>query len=309
MRIPILSLPKCLPALLLGVATTAGAEQISNAVVTGPGGLEVTEQELAYIVKKLPANMREQAATDSAVRYDAIAATVASKRIFHQLSKLNAAESPDLFYKFQFAVLAAAKEMDEKRFQQELELPDFEQLAQERYRVSKHEIAVVPEQRTVSHILLLCSESCDKAEVRLELEAIRSRALAGESFTDLAAEFSQDPGSRGRGGQVRSPITQDNENIDSNFRKEVFLLKSPGDMTEIVESSFGFHLIKLSQIVPRRVLDFEDVETALTAKVEERFREDAYRDYLLQMGSGDDLLIDRRAVDTAFGVSSAEGMD
>ena len=221
------------------------------------------------------------------------------------MNNLKVAESPDLFYRFQFAVLAAAKEIDEERFQQELELPDFTQLALERYRVSRDEIAVVPEQRTVSHILLLCSESCDKAEQRSKLEAIRLRALAGESFADLAAEFSQDPGTRERGGQLSRSITKDDENIDSSFREEVFRLKSAGDITEIVESRFGLHFIKLDKIMPKYVLAFDDVKTALIEKVEERFREDAYREYLLLMGSGDDLLIDRRAVDSAFDASSA----
>jgi peptidyl-prolyl cis-trans isomerase C len=308
-QITTLGLPKYFCVLLLVVAAIGRAEQISNAVVTGPEGLEITEQELAYIVKGLPSNLRNEASTDLNVRYEAIAATVATKRIFRQLSNLNAIESSDLFYRFQFAILAAAKEVDEKRFQQELELPDFEQLAQERYRVSRNEIAVVPEQRMVSHLLLLCSDSCDKEERMSELEAIRQRALAGESFADLAAEFSQDPGTRERGGQLSGAITKDNEKIDSNFRKKTFLLNSPGDISEIVESRFGFHFIRLNKVIPERVLDFDAVKTALIQRVEERYREDAYRDYLMLMGSGDDLVIDRRAVDSAFDAFGGEVAD
>jgi peptidyl-prolyl cis-trans isomerase C len=298
--------------LRFGIATTlmmalnvsqVRADRNAKAVITGPEGLVITQQELEYVAKALPANMRRQAADDPSAKYEAISATVASKRILRLMNGLSAADDPDLYYEFMFSVLAAAKEVDARRFQKELELPDFAKLAEERYRVSRNEIAVVAERRAISHILLLCSETCDKDQKRADLETIRLRALSGESFSDLAAEFSQDPGSVKQGGRLRNPIEEKDDRIDAGFRKGAFSLESSGDISDIVESRFGLHVIKLNEIIPERERTFEEVKQPLIEEVEARFRDDAYRDYILEMGSGDDLLIDRAAVDAAFGAS------
>jgi peptidyl-prolyl cis-trans isomerase C len=291
--------------LSLSVASVK-ADQQTQAVITAPGEFVITQQELDYIAGALPLNLRTQAADDPSAKYEAISATVASKRILKSMNDLTATDDPDLYYEFMFSVLAAAKEVDARRFQKKLELPNFAKLAEERYRVSRNEIAVVAERRAISHILLLCSETCDKDQKRADLETIRLRAVSGESFSDLAAEFSQDPGSVKQGGRLRNPIEKKDDRIDAGFREGAFSLESSGDISDIVESRFGLHVIKLNEIIPERERTFDEVKQPLIEEVEARFRDDAYRDYILEMGSGDDLLIDRAAVDAAFGASDGE---
>lgn len=71
---------------------------------------------------------------------------------------------------------------------------------------------------------------------------LRKRVLAGEDFKKLAILYSEDPGSRENGGELG--ITDRGE-LDPAFEAAAYALKKPGDVSEVVESSFGYHIIQL----------------------------------------------------------------
>lgn len=79
-----------------------------------------------------------------------------------------------------------------------------------------------------------------KYEVRQRLLEFRERILKGEKMTVLASLYSQDPGTKVNGGEYRSKFA---ESV-APFADAVRQLK-PGQISEIVETEFGFHLIEL----------------------------------------------------------------
>lgn len=285
-------------ALALTALTTKADDE---SVVASDGNIEVTAAELRHIYENSKPNIQAMIAARDADRFEIVASTLLDKKIRQSLDALDPEASPELYLRYQAALRAAAKEFDKLRFQVELQLPDFDAVARERYRVSRDEIATVPEQRMASHILLLCSEGCDEEAKESELAAIGERVAAGESFSDLAMEYSQDPGSRQRGGRLSQPITQADTRIDEVFRSTTFELQDVGEVSGIVRSRFGFHIIRLEEIVPTRMRSFEEVESALLAEVEKRFREDAYREHILSLGPSEDFVIDYEAIDAVLG--------
>jgi hypothetical protein len=83
--------------------------------------------------------------------------------------------------------------------------------------------------------------------VRAELEQIRQRALNGESFSALARQYSQDPGSASKGGDLG---TFGRGDMVKPFEDAAFAL-SPGEISDIVESPYGLHIIRLeSKVTP-----------------------------------------------------------
>lgn len=112
------------------------------------------------------------------------------------------------------------------------------------------------ERRRASHILLRVPSGATKAQkdaVRARAEGLLARLRKGEDFAKLAKEFSEDPGSAGKGGRLE-PFGQGQ--MDPAFEKAAFALK-PGERSEVIESPFGFHIIHLLEVLPSQHLELE----------------------------------------------------
>ncbi len=124
---------------------------------------------------------------------------------------------------------------------------------------------VTPESRDASHILLTAEGADEIAEKTIELQSIKDRIAAGESFADLAAEFSDDPGSADSGGSL-GQITPGA--MVAEFEKAVYSLGAVDELSDIVETQFGVHLIKLDSITAAAGKDFEQVKNEIIATMQ-----------------------------------------
>lgn len=100
-----------------------------------------------------------------------------------------------------------------------------------------------------SHILISTLDENDKplsdekkAEAKKKAEDILKRAKAGEEFAELATEYSEDPGTASKGGDLgyfgKGKMVKE-------FEDATFALKV-GEISDIVESEYGYHIIKLT---------------------------------------------------------------
>ncbi len=115
-----------------------------------------------------------------------------------------------------------------------------------------------PEQIRASHILIKVEPGADeknKAKARKKIENIRQRLVNGEDFGALAKEFSQCPSSAKGGdlkyfgrGQMAKP-----------FEEAAFALKV-GELSDVVETRFGYHLIKLTDKRPASTYSYNDIK-------------------------------------------------
>ena len=80
-----------------------------------------------------------------------------------------------------------------------------------------------------------------KEEAKQLIESLRERVLNGADMSALAAQYSEDPGSAKKGGQL-SPFKRGQ--MVPEFEEVAFSLK-PGDVSDIFETKFGFHFIQL----------------------------------------------------------------
>jgi parvulin-like peptidyl-prolyl isomerase len=115
-----------------------------------------------------------------------------------------------------------------------------------------------------SHILFSYPDQATQAQkdsVRREAEAVRRRALAGESFSALAREYSQDPGSARQGGELgtfgRGEMVRPVE--DAAFSME------PGQISDLVESPYGLHIIRLEE---KEVPGFDQMRDSFRVRVQ-----------------------------------------
>lgn len=114
------------------------------------------------------------------------------------------------------------------------------------------------EQVQASHIIVIVEPEADQATkdtARQKIDDILAKATAGEDFAELAKEFSEGP-SKDSGGDLgffsRGQMVPEFE--------EVAFAMNEGDISGIVETQFGYHIIKVTGKKPERQIPFEEVE-------------------------------------------------
>ncbi|HIE16507.1 MAG TPA: peptidylprolyl isomerase [Bacteroidales bacterium] len=78
--------------------------------------------------------------------------------------------------------------------------------------------------------------------IRKQLNEFRDRVEKGENFATLAILYSEDPGSAKKGGELGYVGRGD---LDPDFAAAAFNLKTPGDISRIIKTKFGYHIIQL----------------------------------------------------------------
>ena len=124
------------------------------------------------------------------------------------------------------------------------------------YRAFKDSLPEVNESVKISHILVEVESSPGAIKAAEEKTGgILQRLKKGEAFAELAQEFSEDPGSAARGGDLGMMQRGD---LVPEFEEVAFSLE-PGEISDIVRSRFGLHIIQLiskggEKINPRHIL-------------------------------------------------------
>ncbi len=124
-----------------------------------------------------------------------------------------------------------------------------------------------PEQRRASHILFTVGDNGsakDKDSARKLADEVLAKVKANPAdFAKLAKQYSKDPGSAANGGDLgffgRNMMVKP-------FEDAAFALKT-GEISNVVESDFGFHIIRLTEVKPAQVKPFEEVKGEIEAEI------------------------------------------
>src|ERR1700681_2831055 len=143
-----------------------------------------------------------------------------------------------------------------------------EQATRDFYEKNKDQIRA-PERMHLRHILIAVSTKATPAEkekARAKAEDIRKQLTGGADFAKLAAAVSEDPTSKDRGGDLgwvapgQAPPT---------LEKAAMALK-PNEISPVVESPFGFHVIQLLERQPAGVVPYEQAKERLAAMLKQK---------------------------------------
>jgi peptidyl-prolyl cis-trans isomerase D len=118
----------------------------------------------------------------------------------------------------------------------------------------------IPEKRRVSHILIEYGDDETASEATAE-EVFALVNLPDADFADIALERSTDIVSAEAGGDLDFINRGD---WSESFEDAAFALKEVGDISELVQTEFGFHIIKLTELLPLVTTPFTEVQEELT---------------------------------------------
>jgi len=117
----------------------------------------------------------------------------------------------------------------------------------------------VTEERKASHILIVVDDETTEEAAVEKLNALKTRIASGESFEELAKEFSDDPGSAQQGGDLG--FAGKGTYVEP-FEDALFSMNT-GDLSEPVVTQFGVHLIKLVDLRTQDIPTYEELKPRL----------------------------------------------
>lgn len=156
-----------------------------------------------------------------------------------------------------------------------------------KYYEEKKDTFNTPAKVKASHILIKVTESRDKEAARKLAEKVAAEAEKSAketgSFAKLVEKYSEDEGSKKRGGDLGYfQRTEEGGNMVQEFSDGAFALQNVGDISKPVESQFGFHVIKLTGKKDKVEKTFEDVKISIENTLKTEKRKTAYEDMIEQ---------------------------
>jgi peptidyl-prolyl cis-trans isomerase D len=133
-----------------------------------------------------------------------------------------------------------------------------------------------PEQRDAAHILISVAAQASDAEkqaAKAKAERILQEVRKSpQKFAELAKKYSEDPGSASHGGDLgffsRGMMVKP-------FDDAAFSLK-PGEVSGLVQSDFGFHIIKLLAVKPAHVKPLDEVKSSIVQQLKQQKADDKF---------------------------------
>lgn len=242
-----------------------------DAVLAQSGKAKVTRADYDIELTRLPPEMRGGFATTEKRVADLLTRMLVTKELALQAEETGIAREPNNAARLASelerakAQLRLAQIDAESGAQFERERATFEKRAREVYATQAQRYST-SETVTASHILFLTTKHTPEEAMALAQEA-RARIVAGAPFARVAAEVSEDLGTRKSNGRL-PPFTRGQ--MDPAFEKAAFALE-PGKLSEPVESKFGVHLILVHVHEPAKRRSYEEVAPEIMATLRDQY--------------------------------------
>ncbi len=158
----------------------------------------------------------------------------------------------------------------------------------------------------VRHVLIK-SEPGDpdakKQEARRKAEQVRKRARGGEDFEKLAKQYSEDVGSKNRGGDLgffpRGRMAKP-------FEDTAFALSKPNEISDVVETQFGYHVIQYVDRQEPKEKTFDEAKEQIRRRLAPQRQRDSYQTFITNIKDKRKIVVHDDVLASMGGDKSAE---
>ena len=248
---------------------SAPAVWAASPVVAEGLGVAVTTDDLNADAQRIPAPSRPQALSQPDAVQQAASNLFIRRALAADAEKAGLGKDPVAIAALQIArdrvlsdLMLAKIDKDNKPSDEAVEAA-----ARAQYNANPQQFRT-GEQTHASHILI--AGNTDKAKEKAE--KVLADLKAGADFAKTAKELSADPGSAPRGGDLG--FFEEGKMVPE-FEQALKELKKPGDLSGLVRTQFGWHIIKLEGRRPGGVRTYEEVRDQLRETVTNQLQSDA----------------------------------
>jgi len=288
-----------LAALVSGADSLAQALKAEDEVLAENALVKLTRADYETDLERVPAQMRAEFAANPKRLTMFLNNLLIDKTLARQARDARLDRDPEISRRLALqADRVLAKAMVEKverdaAAEFDARETDFLAKARETYVLNKEKYRTSGEV-SASHILFDTAKRGDAAALALAKE-VRAKLAAGADFAKVAAEVSDDPTAKENGGALGwfAP-----GKMDPAFTKAAFALKNAGDLSEPVQSSFGWHVIRLDGRRSPREVPFERAQKQIIADLKTRYINEAREAKLAAISQDPAMKVNQAAVDS-----------
>tara|TARA_R110002110_G_scaffold415765_2_gene655191 strand:- start:43351 stop:44256 length:906 start_codon:yes stop_codon:yes gene_type:complete len=285
-----------------------GAVALGSDDVVRDGDVGLSKEELEQSVKYWTPDMQKAAANNVGDRLELLNAALTAKKIAREADQVDPQSNPEAYWKYVLSMRNLQRKFVMDNYMASLDVPDMVPLGKERYITEKDKYAFVPEIRLSSHILLMCNvtNACDNAATEEKAKDIVAQLRGGADFEELVAQYSEDPGSKDKGGKFDRWLKLGEANVSPHYTGGVFEIENVGDYSDPVRTKFGFHIIRLDDRVKEHYRTYEEVKDQIEASLRKEYLELASKEFVAKYRISDDGYIDHQAMEEIFGPYKTE---
>jgi peptidyl-prolyl cis-trans isomerase C len=271
-RVP---LALALAGLLLASPLAVLAQDPANPVLIENSVIQIRKSDYLLELERLPANIRPGFANNERRVHDLLRRMLVDRTLAAQAREEKLDQVPENAAKLAAEVdrlmtllkvlkveAGAAADFDARKVQ-------WEARAKEIYTVDRKKYAT-PEQFDASHILIKTDNRSSDEALRLARDA-RAKALAAPDFNQLARQISEDGSAKRNLGRLDWFTAAE---MDAAFSAGVAALNKPGEISEPVRSSFGWHVIRLEGRRPSVQKSFEQARDEIMTELRTKYVND-----------------------------------
>lgn len=266
--------------LALAVATvTVGAYAADDVEILKQGDAVVTLADVEGFLGQMPQDRRYGFLDNPTRMQQMLISILRDKQLANQAVSMKLDQNPDVQARIAYARNQVLSRERISAYEASLKIPSMEAAAKEQYLAHKADYAI-PETVDVQHILVSEKGRTD-ADAKALAEKIRAEAVANpDGFDKLVEKYSDDPSKVNNNGQIREATS---DRLVKEFSTAAKKLTTVGEISPVVKTQYGYHILKLVRKAPARQQDFAAVKDQLVAQLKENYVAEQRKAFLAKL--------------------------
>lgn len=254
-------------ASLCALGLHAAEPVLATGTVPGAGVVQITPDDVASDLLRIPPHIRPQVLTQDQT-LNKLVTNLYTRRALAQRAQVQGIDKkPEVAAALALArdkVLSDALLIDVDKGNTPLDAAA-EAMARTMYKANPKDYEQ-PEQVSIRHILIAVKDKAQDEAAHKQAQELLVQLRSGADFAVLAKEHSADPGSANKGGSLGFFAKG---RMVPEFDQVAFKLKQKGELSEIIKTQFGYHILQLEDSKPAGLQPFDEVKEALVARVKQ----------------------------------------
>lgn len=286
-------------SLLVAADCIAQAQNPTDEVLAQNARVKVTRGDYDVELSRVPPEMRGEFAASPERLTNLLNQILVDKTLASEARASGVDRDPEVMRHLAFEIDRFYAEAELKKIETDAaakfdaDASDYLPKARETYLIDKAKYRV-PDEVSASHILFDPAKHGGEAAALALAQDTRAKLVAGADFATLARELSDDPSVRDNSGSLGYFQAR---KMDRAFSKAAFALKNIGDISEPVQTQFGYHLIRLDGKRPGRDRSFDEVSKQIMEQLKQRAINDARDGHILAIRQDPTLKVNQAAID------------